>query len=125
RHLYKINWNSFRTQKLTSAPGMHTGILSKDGSQLYDIYSNATTPRSVNLINTANGQSKNILTSENPLKNYNRPEIKNVNLKADDGTPLYGKIILPTDFDATRKYPVIVYLYNCPHLQLITNSFPA
>ncbi|WP_285270172.1 S9 family peptidase [Kaistella rhinocerotis] len=125
RHLYKINWNSFRTQKLTSAPGMHTGILSKDGSQLYDIYSNATTPRSVNLINTANGQSKNILTSENPLKNYNRPEIKNVNLKADDGTPLYGKIILPTDFDATRKYPVIVYLYNGPHLQLITNSFPA
>lgn len=125
RHLYKINWNSFRTQKLTSAPGMHTGILSKDGSQLYDIYSNATTPRSVNLINTANGQSKNILTAENPLKNYNRPEIKNVNLKADDGTPLYGKIILPTDFDASKKYPVIVYLYNGPHLQLITNSFPA
>lgn len=125
RHLYKVNWNSFKSHKLSSAPGMHTGILSKDGTQLYDIYSNATTPRIVNLINTANGQSKNILTSENPLKNYKRPEIKNVSLKADDGTPLYGKIILPTDFDPARKYPVIVYLYNGPHLQLVTNSFPA
>ncbi|MGZ5212057.1 MAG: DPP IV N-terminal domain-containing protein, partial [Kaistella sp.] len=125
RHLYRVNWNNFKTQRLSAAPGMHTGILSKDGTQLYDIYSNATTPRSVNLISTASLKSKNILTSENPLKNYKRPEIKNVTLKADDGTPLYGKIILPTDFDATKKYPTIVYLYNGPHLQLVTDSFPA
>ncbi len=124
RHIYKINWNSFRSQKLTSAPGMHSGILSKDGTQLYDIYSNAKTPRNVNLINTANLQQKNILSAENPLKNYKRPEIKNINLKTDDGTPLYGKLILPTDFDPAKKYPVIVYLYNGPHLQLVTNSFP-
>ena len=125
RHLYKINWTNFKTEKLDSEPGMHAGILSKDGTELYDIYSNATTPRVVNLINTNTAKSKNILTAENPLKNYQRPEIKNVTLKADDGTPLYGKIILPTDFDANKKYPVIVYLYNGPHAQLITNTFPA
>ena len=125
RHLYKINWTNFKTAKLGTEPGMHSGILSKDGSELYDFYSNETTPRVVNLINTNTGKSKNILTAENPLKNYQRPEIKNVTLKADDGTPLYGKIILPTDFDATKKYPVIVYLYNGPHAQLITNAFPA
>ncbi|SFJ13924.1 dipeptidyl-peptidase-4 [Kaistella treverensis] len=125
RHIYRVNWNNFKTQRLDSAPGMHTGILSKDGTQLYDIYSNASTPRSVNVINTATLKSKNILTAENPIKNYKRPEIKNVTLKADDGTPLYGKIILPTDFDPAKKYPTIVYLYNGPHLQLVTNSFPA
>jgi len=125
RHLYKINWTNFKTEKLDSEAGMHAGILSKDGTELYDIYSNATTPRVVNLINTNTVKSKNILTAENPLKNYQRPEIKNVTLKADDGTPLYGKIILPTDFDANKKYPVIVYLYNGPHAQLITNTFPA
>jgi dipeptidyl-peptidase-4 len=125
RHLYKVNWTNFQTQKLDSEPGMHTGILSKDGSHLYDSYSNASTPRVINLMNTSTEKSKNILTAENPLKNYQRPEIKSVTLKADDGTPLYGKIILPTDFDANKKYPVIVYLYNGPHLQLVTNSFPA
>ncbi len=125
RHLYKVNWNTFKTEKLTNQAGMHTGILSKDGNHLYDSYSNANSPRIVNVINTNTLKSKNLITSENTLKNYQRPEIKNVTLSVDDGTPLYGKLILPTDFDASKKYPVIVYLYNGPHLQLITNSFPA
>lgn len=125
RHLYKVDWTNFKTQRLDQGSGMHAGILSKDGNHLYDTYSNATTPRTVNLINTNTLKVKNVLTSENPLKTYQRPEIKNVTLKADDGTPLYGKIILPTDFDANRKYPVIVYLYNGPHAQLVTDSFPA
>lgn len=125
RHLYKINWSNFKTQKLDAEAGMHSGILSKDGSWLYDSFSNANSPRVVNLINTNTAKSKNILTSENTLKNYQRPEIKNVTLKADDGTPLYGKIILPTDFDPNKKYPTLVYLYNGPHVQLVTNSFPA
>lgn len=124
-HLYKVDWLNFKTQRLDEKPGVHAGILSMDGNNLYDFYSNETTPRSVNLINTNTLKKRNILTAENTLKNYQRPEIKNVKLKADDGTPLYGKIILPTDFDPTQKYPVIVYLYNGPHLQLVTNSFPA
>lgn len=125
RHLYKINWHTFKTERLDTGEGMHTGILSKDGNYIYDVYSNSSTPRIANIINTHTLKSKNILTAENTLKDYQRPEIKNVTLKADDGTPLYGKIILPTDFDANKKYPVIVYLYNGPHLQLITNNFPA
>lgn len=125
KHLYKVNWNSFKIDRLDAAPGIHNGILSDDGAYLYDSYSNATTPRVVNYISTANGKSTNLLTSENTLKNYLRPEIKDVNLTADDGTPLYGKIILPTDFDPNKKYPTIVYLYNGPHLQLVTNTFPA
>lgn len=125
KHLYKLNWSTFRTQRLDTAPGVHSGILSKDGNFLYDAYSNENSPRVINLINTSTLKSQNILTSENPLKNYQRPEVKNINLKADDGTPLFGKIILPTDFDPHKKYPAIVYLYNGPHLQLITNSFPA
>lgn len=125
RHLYKVNWQTQKMERLDNAPGVHSGILSENGETLYDVYSNAETPRKVDVINTTNLSSKNILTAENPLKTYDRPEIKNVTLKADDDTPLYGKIIFPTDFDASKKYPVIVYLYNGPHAQLVTNSFPA
>ncbi len=125
KHLYRINWANFKMQRLDNAAGMHTGVLSSDGNYLYDIYSNENMPRVVNIINTNTLKTNNLLTAENPLKNYQRPEIKNVNLKADDGTLLYGKIILPTNFDPNKKYPVIVYLYNGPHLQLVTNTFPA
>lgn len=125
KHLYRINWANFKMQRLDNAAGMHTGVLSSDGNYLYDIYSNENMPRVINIINTNTLKTSNLLTAENPLKNYQRPEIKNVNLKADDGTLLYGKIILPTNFDPNKKYPVIVYLYNGPHLQLVTNTFPA
>lgn len=125
RHLYKVNYTNFKTQKLDNANGMHSGILSNDGNYLYDVYANATTPRVANIINTNSLKTNNILTADNTLKNYDRPEIKNVNLKANDGTPLYGKIILPTNFDPNKKYPTIVYLYNGPHMQLVIDNFPA
>jgi dipeptidyl-peptidase 4 len=125
KHLYRINWTNYKMQRMDNADGVHTGILSSDGNYLYDSYSNSETPRIVNVINTNTLKSDNILTAENTLKNYQRPQIKNVNFKADDGTILYGKMILPTNFDSNKKYPVIVYLYNGPHLQLITNTFPA
>src|SRR5690606_27669364 len=37
----------------------------------------------------------------------------------------YGKIVYPTDFDATKKYPGVYYLYNGPHVQLVQNTYPA
>lgn len=125
RHLYKVNWTNFKMHRLESEEGIHNGILSNDGNYLYDVYSNASTPRIANIINTNTLKCDHILTGENTLKNYQRPEVKNITLKADDGTPLYGKIILPTNFDPNKKYPAIVYLYNGPHLQLVTNNFPA
>ncbi|WP_419868817.1 S9 family peptidase [Chryseobacterium sp. CT-SW4] len=125
RHLYKINWATFKMQRIDTEAGMHSGVLSSDGNYIFDVYSNSNTPRVANIINTNTLKYNNILTSDNPLKNYQRPEIKNISLKADDGTPLYGKIILPVNFDPNKKYPTIVYLYNGPHLQLVTNTFPA
>jgi dipeptidyl-peptidase-4 len=32
-------------------------------------------------------------------------------------------MILPTDFDSTKKYPVIVYVYGGPHAQEVNNIF--
>lgn len=125
RHAYKINWTTHKMERLDKGEGMHTAILSKDTNYLFDVYSNANTPRIANIINTNTLKVTNLLTADNPLSNYLRPEIKDVTLKADDGTDLYGKIILPTNFDPNKRYPTIVYLYNGPHLQLITNSFPA
>ncbi|QCX52963.1 DPP IV N-terminal domain-containing protein [Elizabethkingia sp. JS20170427COW] len=124
RHLYKVNYKNSKITRLDKAEGMHTGVLNDLGTYLYDSYSNATTPRSANIINTQNSKITNLLTAENPLSKYANATVKNVTLKAEDGTPLYGKLMLPADFDPNKKYPTIVYLYNGPHAQLITNSFP-
>ena len=67
---------------------------------------------------------KRILTSVNTVLNYHTARTEQINLHAEDGTVLYGKLIYPIDFDSTKKYPTIVYLYNGPHVQLNKESFP-
>jgi len=45
-------------------------------------------------------------------------------LKTADGkTDLHGRVILPTNFDPSKKYPVIVYVYGGPHSQLVQNRW--
>ncbi len=44
-------------------------------------------------------------------------------LNAEDGNDLYCRLIKPVNFDSTKKYPVIIYVYGGPHAQLITNSW--
>ena len=124
RHLYKVNWSSGKVEKLNKEAGTHYGVLSDNGDYLFDSYSNEEVPRKIDIIETQKKSNTNLLTASNPLTGYTQAEVKNITLKAEDGTPLYAKLMLPKDFDATKKYPVIVYLYNGPHAQLITNSFP-
>ena len=125
RHLYAVNWENGKLRKITTDAGTHNVSVSSNGEYAIDNWSNDNTPRKIDVLD-ANGKFKqNILTAQNPLANYNTAKVENVTLKADDGTDLYGKLIYPTNFDSSKKYPVIVYLYNGPHAQLITNRFPA
>ncbi len=124
KHIYTVNWQSGKISRLDNAPGLHLADVSTDGAYIIDRYQNKDIARIADVKATNKNWSRNILTAANPLANYERPKIESVTLKADDGTPLYGKLIYPTGFDPSQKYPVIVYLYNGPHVQLITNSFP-
>lgn len=124
KHVYAVSLQDGSMRRLDKEPGVHTVIASEDGDFIFDTYNAAGIPKVSLVRSTQTGFSKLLLESANTLADYDRPEIRNVELKADDGTPLYGKLILPVDFDSRRKYPVIVYLYNGPHVQLVKNSFP-
>jgi dipeptidyl-peptidase-4 len=125
KHSYAVSLSSGKTRRLDDQPGVHTVIGSDDGKFIYDTYTSVNVPR-VCLVRSTEGRfEKVLLDAPNTLADYDRPEIRDITIKADDGTPLYGKLILPTDFNPNKKYPVIVYLYNGPHVQLVRNTFPA
>jgi len=112
-------------RRIDKAAGMHSALVSPDGRYVLDVYSAAGVPKNTFVYATDGSMSKELMHSPNPLADYNRPEIKNVTLTAADGhTKLYGKLILPVNFDKNKKYPTIVYLYNGPNVQLLHNSFP-
>ena len=53
---------------------------------------------------------------------YKFPQMFKV--KADDGiTDLYGVMYKPFDFDSTKKYPVIQYVYPGPQTEAVNKSF--
>jgi len=98
--------------------GVHSATLSADGSQVIDRYTSPTVPRSINLLNTKSGKGKNILTATDKWaeEGYAIPEITSGSIKAADGvTDLYYRMVKPINFDATQKYPTVVYVYGGPH----------
>lgn len=124
KHSYAVNWNTGRMRRLDQEAGVHTVSVTDDGKYIFDSYTSAGVPKTVMVRSTETDFSRKLLEAANTLADYDRATVQEVTLKASDGTPLYGKLILPSDLDPRRKYPVIVYLYNGPHVQLIRNTFP-
>lgn len=123
-HAYTVNWNTGKITRIDSEPGWHTVTVNKNGRYMLDVFSSDDIAKRTTVKST-DGKFNHVLKeSENPLAGYERAEVRSVTLKADDGTPLYGRLILPAEYDANKKYPVIVYLYNGPHVQLVRNAFP-
>jgi len=75
------------------------------------------------LLNNEGKTVRVLLKDNNTLSEYKLGEMSIFTLDADDGTPLYCRMIKPIDFDSTKSYPVIVYVYGGPHVQLITDSW--
>jgi dipeptidyl-peptidase-4 len=124
KQVYAINLDGTGKRRLSPAPGWHDAVASDNGEYLLDTYSAGDVPFVARLTESKGKWQETLLAATNPLAGFERPVIRPVQLQAADGTPLYGKLILPVHFDSTRKYPVIVYLYNGPNVQLVRNTFP-
>ena len=110
--------------KLISAgEGVHSATLSAKGLQILDTYSSPTVTKQISLVDTKSGKATSLLTAEDPWKDYNVPEITGGSIKAADGvTDLYYRLIKPVNFDASKKYPAIVYVYGGPHAHNVQAS---
>ena len=123
-NLFRVNMKSGKRTPIGTSEGVHRATLSASGQYVIDSYSSPTVPRSINLIDTRNGKSSNLLTAKAPFEGYRMPSIETGTLKAADGaTDLYYRIIKPADFDPSKKYPAIVYVYGGPHAQMVNNSW--
>ncbi len=108
---------------ITKDQGVHNCIPNFDGSYFFDDYSNHSTP-SKSLLYNKNGKAKILLESSNKYADYQMGTAEIKTIKSADGTTdLYTRLIKPSNFDPTKKYPVLVYVYGGPHAQLITNSY--
>ena len=126
QQLFQVDLKSGKTTQLTTISGVHAASVSSDGSLILDQYSNAATPNEISILDAKNPSKATVLVkAENPFTGkIDLPKIEMVDLVSTDGkTPLHGRIIYPANFDATKKYPVMVYLYGGSHAQLVSNKW--
>jgi dipeptidyl-peptidase-4 len=122
---YSVNIKTAEVKRLTYGNGFHTCTLDENGNYIIDNFSNVTTPREYNIINTSSKKAINIFKAENPIKDYKLGTWNLFTIKNSEGTDLYCRLFKPVNFDSTKKYPVLVYLYNGPHSQMVTNTWMA
>ncbi len=122
-HTYKVNLKSKKVTKLTPNNGVHSSIL--NGHHIIDQYSNLNTPGITNIINIKNSKKKHLKTAKNPLEKYKIGTTELLKLKSDNGIDLHSMIIKPANFNPSKKYPVLVYVYGGTHAQLVKNSWLA
>jgi len=124
-HLYKINLDGSGLQLLNSGNFDHSFSVNDNNTYFVNNASRVnTTP--VSSLHSADG--KKIMDLETAdLRNlmatgYKFPET--FKIKADDGiTDLYGVMYKPYDFDSTKKYPIIEYVYPGPQTESVNKSF--
>jgi dipeptidyl-peptidase-4 len=123
RSLYAIGLDGSGKQKLSKTAGTHTISFSPNGAYYIDDFSNLTTAPSRTLFRTDSAEAKVLHAPDRLFAEFDilPPEI--VQFKTSDGTMLYGRIIKPAGFSATRKYPAVVVVYGGPGAQSIKNTW--
>jgi len=122
---YSVNLKSGVVTRITNGNGFHSCILDEKGNYVIDNFSSSHTPREYYVINTATKKSNTIYKADNPIKDYKLGSWNLFTIKNNEGTDLYCRLFKPVNFDSTKKYPVLVYLYNGPHSQMVTNTWMA
>lgn len=124
-HLYRIGLDGTGLRRLDKDNFNHTGDLADNCRYFVDNYSRVDTAP-VSALYDANG--KLLMTLEETdlhllfEAGYKFPEI--FTAKAADGiTDLYGVIYKPFDFDSTKLYPIIEYVYPGPQTEAVNYSF--
>lgn len=115
-NIYSVDVLTGMRTSLDNGKGWHSGTLSAGGTYVCDNYSEPDVPRKIEIINTATTKRINYFSAANPWEGYNIPEYNSGTIKAADGeTDLYYRMVKPVDFDKSRKYPAIIYVYGGPH----------
>ena len=113
---YTVSVKTGKRVLLDNGKGSHHAVLSANGEWMYDRYTEPDVPRNIDLVNTKTGKAQRLLTAADPWKGYKVPIFESGTIKAADGTTdLYYRMVKPHDFNPTKKYPTIVYVYGGPH----------
>ena len=130
RHLYRVALTGGEPQKMTQAEGWYDAAVAPDGRFYVERGEGPLRPP-YTAVRNAEGKLltfilENALDEAHPYQPYlagHRPFTYG-SLLTDDGVELKYRMALPPDFDPSRSYPAVVFLYGGPGGQMVRKSWP-
>ena len=133
-NIYSVDIETGKRTLLDNGRGVHANtygagghrcpMLSASGRYAYDRYTEPDVPRNIDIIDTEKASRTNYFTAADPWAGYNVPEYSCGTIKAADGvTDLYYRMVKPVNFDPSKKYPTVVYVYGGPGIRNVEASW--
>jgi len=126
-NIYGVDLRTGKRHLIGEKNATHSGIqLSASGKYLIDRYASPKYPRTIAVCSTAGKADKDftLFQAKDPYEGFLMPTFEVGTIKAADGkTDLYYRLTKPANFDPSKKYPVIIYVYGGPHAQMINNGW--
>lgn len=127
RSVYSVTLDGKSKRVLSAEKGTNEAIFSPDFQYYINIFSNTAQPKKYTLNEVKTGKSIQVIENnqalESKLKPYDLPVKEFFVLKTAKGIELNAWMIKPKYFDASKKYPVLMYQYSGPGSQEVKNEW--
>ena len=125
QHLYALPARGGALRPLTREPGIHDVQLSPSGRTFLDVHSSTDRPYATDLRRADGGHVARLETADTAALAAlgHRPPEPFRALAADGTTEIHGVIYTPADFDASRRYPVVDYIYGGPWISAVQKEY--
>jgi dipeptidyl-peptidase-4 len=128
RQLYRVNLDGTGLTRITREKGTHNPVMSPSGDLLLDTWSSQASPPSQDLLRADGSRIASLggTAPDDPVTlqlNMQLNSIEFLTLKTHLGMDMNAWIMKPQDFDAARKYPVILYIAGGPGEQTVREAW--
>ncbi|PTM04729.1 MAG: S9 family peptidase [Bacteroidetes bacterium] len=126
RAIYRIKLNGKNKQKLSQQKGWNDANFSKGMKYFVNTYSSASRP-TYETLHQADGKELRVITDNaslvDRLETYDLSDKEFMVLDTENGQSLNAWMIKPQDFDASKKYPVLMFVYGGPGSQTVQDKY--
>lgn len=124
--LFVCDFKGRRTTQLSTEEGTHNAVFSKGCRYYIDVFS-TTAKAPVTTLYNQKGKAIRVLEDnaalQRKIEEYGANRKRFGTLTTSLGTELNYYVILPEDFDSTKRYPLLFYVYGGPGSQQVVNAY--
>jgi dipeptidyl-peptidase-4 len=123
RSIWKAGLDSAYQEQVVMTEGMHSASINPESNGLLVNHTSLNNPYTTYLLEMDSMSMDTLVHNQDPTDSLVFGNIELFQLYLEDSTALNCRMIYPENFDSTLRYPVLLYVYNGPGVQLLTNRF--